>query len=138
MRYNEMMLKKEISFAFSATKLTVAVSGVRRDIRELFDILFDNAIKYCPQGGAIRMVIPSPSENAELTLFNTVLGDSEIQTAEIFKPFVRKESERIPGYGLGLAIADKIVKNHRGSIRAEKEKKGIIFVVDFPAQKVHS
>jgi signal transduction histidine kinase len=58
--------------------------------------------------------------------------------ADIFKPFERLHGlSTYEGTGMGLAICRKIVKRHRGTIRAESEPgKGTIFIIRLPLKQV--
>ena len=132
LRYSEMMHKKKTAFTKNITGTNI-IMGDDHSIQELFDILFENAVKYCPSGGNISLDIFAKGGCSRIILSNTAPPCDGKMLSEIFKPFVRNESERIPGFGLGLAIASHIVKNHHGAIHAENFEKGIRFIIDFPS-----
>ena len=130
-RYADMIFKRRIGFV-ERIRSPAAVTASSASIQDLFDILFDNAIKYCTGERRIRLSIRTEGSRAVIEMYNTSAGFSSEALADIFRPFVRNESERIPGYGLGLAIAAHIVRDARGSILARNTENGIIFVIDFP------
>ena len=130
-RYADMIFKRRIGFV-ERIRSPAAVTASSASIQDLFDILFDNAIKYCTGERRIRLSIRTEGSRAVIEMHNTSAGFSSEALADIFRPFVRNESERIPGYGIGLAIDAHIVRDARGSILARNTENGIIFVIDFP------
>jgi two-component system sensor histidine kinase CpxA len=130
-RYAEMIFKKKIGF-IEKIHGPALICATQQSIQGLFDILFDNAVKYCPGGKTIRLSIRTQNDRAIIEIINTAAPVSEKSLTEIFKPFVRNESERIQGFGLGLAIASHIVENLHGTIRAENAEDGLCFIIDFP------
>lgn len=74
-----------------------------------------NAIQSMPDGGKLRLKTLSQPENGmvHLTIVDTGKGIPEEAIAKVFKPFY---STRAKGAGLGLAIAEKIIHEHRGKV----------------------
>lgn len=88
------------------------------------DNLIENAIKYTPAGGQVRVIIrEEPGESvAEVT--DTGPGIALSDQARLFEPFYRVESDhtrRIPGTGLGLAIVRAVIERHGGRLWVSSE-----------------
>lgn len=100
----------------------VFVSGNEPQLRQIFEILLDNAGKYALSGGNI--ILRLKSFDAKRCLLSVANDGEEIpkqQLRQIFERFYRGDKARSAGggYGLGLAIASSCVKNHRGKIWVE-------------------
>ena len=96
-------------------------------------ILVDNAIKYEPQGGEVRVNLAKNGAKAVFTVNNhgSVIADKDLP--HIFDRFYRSEKSRTSGgVGEGLAIAKNIVDLHGGTIKAfSPESEGTTFKVEF-------
>lgn len=131
---------RDISFLFQASKDgSDSVLANRESIAQLLSILFDNAVKYTPSGGQIQVSVTRDSGWVRLVQSNTVSadsGDGEGGLPEdpnrLFERFYRADKDRSRkkgGYGIGLSAARAIAEANRGSIRAEKERDRISFVI---------
>jgi heavy metal sensor kinase len=98
--------------------------------------LLDNAIKFTPKGGHIQVGVASENGHAKLCVVDKGIGIPPEAIPHIFERFYRAEpsrSKRIPGVGLGLALAKWIVEKHRGRITVESESgRGTSFTVWLP------
>jgi signal transduction histidine kinase len=82
--------------------------------------LVDNAIKYSPNGGSIRIDVVSEPEWLQLAISDQGLGIAPDRRARLFSRFHRAHDESYAsGMGLGLFISDQIVKQHGGALVAE-------------------
>ena len=102
-------------------------------IRQLTTLLVDNAVKYCDEGGAIRVSLDQNKrgKGALLTVSNSYAAGRDVDTSRFFDRFYREDvSHNIDkgGYGIGLSIAQSICENGGGSIGANW-KDGIISFV---------
>ena len=94
-------------------------------LKQLVMILIDNAVKYTPENGSIWLECKSKAQEAVLTVKNTGDGISSGDLKQIFERFYRTDKSRSRdggGYGLGLAIAQSIVKNIKGTITADSKQ----------------
>ena len=99
------------------------VRGDEQRLIQLFTILLDNAIKYSPAGSTILVGSSVKGKTTTIFVRDEGIGMDEITSRAIFSRFFRADTSRsrTEGYGLGLAIADKIVKSHHGSIYVRSE-----------------
>lgn len=95
-------------------------------IRRLTAILLDNAIKYCDAGGNIQLTLIC-RRHPVLTVENTYQDVDKLELNRLFDRFYRADKARTfsGSFGIGLSIAQSIVKSHKGNIVAYK-KSGII------------
>lgn len=120
----------------SAECSPVRVSGDAGRMRQLVLILVDNAIKYTPRGGTVRVVCQRERGRAELSVEDSGPGISADDQKRVFDRFFRAEKSRsrgLGGSGLGLAIARRIAEAHGGKISVKSlVGKGSTFTVQLP------
>lgn len=102
--------------------------------------MIDNAIKYTPDGGRIRLSVAEKQTNRpnvgcfEFVLIDNGIGMDKADLANLFEPFIRSEDRRVTkvqGTGLGMPIAKNIIQMMNGTIEVESElNKGTIVTVD--------
>lgn len=102
----------------------IEVEGDKEKLRQLMDILLDNANKYTEQGKKIEVKLNRIKNSALLSVNNEGIPIPEEELENIFGRFTRLDESRINhgGYGLGLSIAKTIVDEHKGKIWAESSK----------------
>lgn len=96
------------------------VHGDRHRLRQLLLNLTENAIKYNQPDGSVIITLARGHTDATLTISNTGKGISPTALPRVFDRFYRGDeshSQEIEGCGLGLSIAEWIVKAHGGSIQ---------------------
>jgi signal transduction histidine kinase len=102
----------------------VSVRGDRHRLRQVLLNLTENALKYnCPEG-RITMSLVRNNGHAELTIANTGPGVQPEQIERVFDRFYRGDPAHNSdgeGCGLGLSIAQGIVRAHRGAISLKSE-----------------
>lgn len=100
--------------------------GAPDAIRQLINILLDNAMKYSPDGGIISLDIVSRKKDLIISVFNTTVSPvSNENLSRLFDRFYRTDASRnseTGGHGIGLSIAQAITAAHRGKITAETVK----------------
>ncbi len=99
-------------------------------LRQAFTNLLVNAIDAMPDGGKIEIGISSLNGKAEISVKDSGAGIPEEVRPKIFLPFFTTKQE---GTGLGLALVQKIIVSHSGSIDvASKEGEGAVFRIVLP------
>lgn len=90
----------------------------RRQMRQIFLSLVENAVKYNIPGGVIEMGVDRFEKQAVLWIENTGVSLDPAEVAHVFDPFFRgsRTSRDIEGTGLGLSIARSILEAHGGSL----------------------
>ena len=113
----------------------ISLHGRERQLRQLAEILLDNAGKYSLPGGPVTVRLARQgSRHCQLTVSNPAPEMSREQCREVFKRFYRadKARSRDGSYGLGLSIAESIVKAHNGKISCDYSAGKAIFTVTLP------
>jgi len=114
-----------------------AMSGFPEMLRSAIENVVRNAIRYTPEGSAVEMTLEQSRSNgrdeARFQIRDHGPGVPKIMLANIFLPFQRvpeTNGANSQGAGLGLAIAERVVKLHHGTIRAFNAPDGGL-VVEF-------
>ena len=107
-------------------------------MRQLFQVLLDNAIKFRRLGAPAHVEVSGRELKdglCEIVVKDSGIGFDEKYLDRIFKPFHRLHSAaEYDGTGIGLAIADKIVARHEGTLTARSSPgSGASFVIRLPA-----
>lgn len=112
------------------------INGDLEEIKKLFNILMDNAIKHTFPNGTITITSSKLKSKMEIIITNTGEGIPDKDLEKIFERFYRSDESRqrkTGGYGLGLAIANAIVTSHKGKIYARSNAgKDTSFIVELP------
>ena len=91
--------------------------------------IFDNAIIACPEGGEVFVEAEVQEELLHLRIRDTGPGLSLEVREQIFEPFY---TTRTRGTGLGMAIAQRIVEGHHGSIQTTSHSPGAEILITLP------
>jgi signal transduction histidine kinase len=118
----------------------VKVSGDEARLKQVVVNLLDNAIKYTPNGGTIRITITEAHHKAVLSITDTGIGIPGESLPHVFERFYRADKVRSReqgGAGLGLAIVRSICQAHGGTVEIESiENKGTTCRVILPLADV--
>ncbi|WP_320006116.1 HAMP domain-containing sensor histidine kinase [Maridesulfovibrio sp.] len=102
----------------------------RNGIRIVMDNIFGNAFKYTDPEGTVMVNLDQHGKNVRVQVTNTHAPLPKEDLEEIFNPFHRLKAQEIPGSGLGLAAANKIIRIHDGEIRAENCSDGFRITIE--------
>lgn len=115
---------------------TVLARGDARALERLFVILIDNAIRYTPEGGLVRLGVEGANGAARVTVTDSGIGIPADAIPLIFERFFRVDparSREAGGAGLGLSIARWIVNAHGAAIHVSSTPgDGSVFEVRLP------
>ncbi|GAA3012065.1 cell wall metabolism sensor histidine kinase WalK [Tetragenococcus solitarius] len=134
MMVDEHEKKYRIQREFTKRELWVEVDTDR--MIQVIDNLMNNAVKYSPDGGVIKVRLMETHNNIILSITDQGLGIPPNDLNKIFDRFYRVDKARARkqgGTGLGLAISKEVLKAHGGNIWVEsREHVGSTFFVSLP------
>jgi two-component system sensor histidine kinase SenX3 len=116
------------------------VLGDKTSLVELLVILLDNAIKYSPEKTTVHISEQPSQKFLAIHVKDEGPGLTPEEQEHIFERFYRTDSSRTHasthGYGLGLSIAENIIRLHDGGLTVTSSKgKGSTFIVTLPFTK---
>lgn len=116
----------------------LVLQGDESRLRQLFNNLIENAVKYTPENGQINVAARRSWDWIEVDVSNSGSPIPPEHLPHIFERFYRIESSRTRtagGSGLGLAISREIARQHRGEISAQSNSEsGTVFSVHLPVK----
>jgi PAS domain S-box-containing protein len=114
-----------------------AVAADEGQLRQVLGNLIDNAIKYSPDGGDVRLRLEPRDEYVRFAVADEGLGIPPGEQARIFEKFYRLDphmARGIGGTGLGLYISRELVRRVKGRIWVEpQDGGGSVFYLEIPA-----
>ena len=123
----------------SAIAPGVRLNGDATKLASVIYNLTDNAIKYTPEGGEVRVSLSGRGKTVTLTVTDNGIGIPPEEQAHIFDRFYRVDKARsraTGGTGLGLSIVRQMVQLHGGQITLASEPgRGSTFTVTLPVRK---
>jgi two-component system sensor histidine kinase AtoS len=134
--HGEEMAKRQILFEDHLDRTIPQIQGDSEKLYRAFSNMVINSIQAMPNGG--RLVISSgPDQVSSMVKINfrdTGVGMDEETTKNLFNPFFTTKEK---GAGLGMALSQKIIEDHRGTIEVMSGKGvGTTFVIYLPVVKV--
>lgn len=110
------------------------LNGNEAMLKEVWVNLLDNAFKFSPEGGAVSLTLQNKPAAVKVTVTDHGSGMDEATKAHIFDQFYQGDtSHKTEGNGLGLAMAQKIVALHKGTITVDTAPgRGTTFTVQLP------
>jgi heavy metal sensor kinase len=131
-----------LEWSVSIASEEILVLAEKQPLKRLLLILVDNAIKYTPPGGMVRLALRSTATQAILEVMDSGVGIMPEDLPHIFERFYRASNARYvnaDGSGLGLAIAQWIAVAHHGTLEAlSPSGEGTTFRLTLPLQVVSS
>ena len=108
----------------------IHVKATEDELYELVSILIDNACKYCDEDGQIFVTLTKAKrgKRARLTVANSYADGKNVDYSRFFDRFYREDeshNHKQPGYGIGLSMAESLVRIFKGRIWVSY-KKGLI------------
>ncbi len=140
---SQVMSEIEVASADRSVELVSEVAGdlpaIEADPERVHQVIFnlvDNAVRFTPEGGEVRIEAHRHDGAVEVTVADTGVGIPADALPRLFERFYRVDSARARGdggTGIGLAIARSVVEAHGGTIRAKSEPgHGSAFTFDLP------
>ena len=116
---------KEIQVEGFENMRPVSVTADRDLIQQVIYNLLDNAVKFTPAHGTIRISAEPTERGVRVTIRNSGAGVASEEIARIFERFYKVDKSRsfdVKGVGLGLYIVKTIINMHDGTIRASSKE----------------
>jgi signal transduction histidine kinase len=122
----------ELSVDVPSEPLDVSGDDVR--LVQIVSNLLNNAVRYTPRNGKIRVRCVRVGPEVEISVTDNGRGISPELLPRIFEPFVQDHDSRSAGLGMGLSIVGRLVALHGGSVSAKSDgiDRGSEFVVRLP------
>jgi signal transduction histidine kinase len=123
----------DLTFTIAGTDQPLLVAGCDSQLRRALGNLLDNAIKFTPAGGSVRVDLQRDGDSAIISVTDTGIGISDKDHPYLFRRFHRgSNAAAYPGSGLGLAIVHAIVLRHGGEVLVESQTPGSRFSIRLP------
>ncbi|NLG02433.1 MAG: HAMP domain-containing histidine kinase [Clostridia bacterium] len=136
--FEQLAAAKEIKIERTMEQNLIMKGDIDR-IQQLFTILFDNSIKYMGRPGTIKINAYKNKNQLHIDYMDDGTGIPDDEVEHVFKRFYRVDKARSRsqnGSGLGLSIAEWIVRSHEGKIELKcGVDQGVHFHITFPKQK---
>ncbi len=118
----------------------IAIQGDRDRLKQVLLNLGGNAVQYTQAGGMVKLALRRDGDSAVIDVIDNGPGIHQQDLEHIFERFYRAERSRTRshgvGYGLGLSIADRIVKAHHGKLSVvSKVGEGSTFSIRLPLEQ---
>jgi PAS domain S-box-containing protein len=131
-----MAAAREIQFVYRPSAQRHLVDLDPERLMQVLNNLLENAVRNTPAGGKLELRVQGRADGVDIEIEDTGAGLSPEDLARIFTPFWRGPSggQSHKGLGLGLAIAEHLVRGHRGTVSARSDGpgKGCVFTVSLP------
>ncbi|MGD2145917.1 MAG: GAF domain-containing sensor histidine kinase [Anaerolineae bacterium] len=128
--------EKDIELSLDPCCEELVVQASEEGLDRIFVNLVDNAVKYTPAGGAVRVALRRRDEEIQVTVSDNGIGIPGEALAHLYEEFYRARNAKkvdAVGTGLGLAIVKDLVDRYEGRILVESELgQGTTFTVVFP------
>lgn len=112
------------------------VRGDRERLAQALVNLLQNALKYTPEGGLVRLEASATATHVRISVQDTGIGIAQDDLERIFEPFYRTDASRARttgGAGLGLTLVRELIEAMNGTIHAESEPgRGSRFSLELP------
>jgi len=118
--YGEKAKDDKITLDFEESEEIAIVNGDKNRLRQVFINIIDNAIKYTGAGGTVNVRFEKSNEHIVIYIADNGCGISKTDLPKIKNRFF-KANNTVRGSGIGLAVADEIVKMHGGSLDISSE-----------------
>ncbi len=129
-------IEKNLEFAADFAQERMFVVADKDAIQRLILNLMQNAVKFTPEEGLIRVVIRKQKDKAEISVIDSGIGIGEEELPYVFDRFYKTDKSRSSdrsGVGIGLAIVRSIIQAHEEQIHVESQPgKGTTFVFTLP------
>jgi signal transduction histidine kinase len=139
-KYQDRAAGNLVTIQIESPKNLAMVSGDPKSLERALIALTDNAVKFSPHGGQIKINLREEENYVVMDVIDQGIGIETSQIPKIFDRFYHLErsgDEMFSGIGLGLAITNQVIKQHNGRLSVQSDPgKGSVFTVKLKAIKV--
>ena len=130
--YAELARKQGLDLTFAPTVEDVVIMGDQNRLKQVFINIIDNAVKYTESGGQVLVEQTTEEACVRIAVTDTGVG-IPAQDIDRIKEKFYKANKTVRGSGIGLAVADEIIKQHQGLLFVEStESVGTTVTVVLP------
>lgn len=139
--FQPLIERKNIAFSFNSTPSNIPAFFDADKVDKIVFNILSNALKYTPDGGAIRVEIEKKRENdidaVSIEISDTGIGIHPNDLKNIFTRFYSdRDNIGSDTNGIGLSLTKELVELHHGSISVKSElQKGTTFIIVLPIDK---
>lgn len=137
-RFAERFTAEGIGVKFEGTENPLVIYGDEDQLGRLFTNLYENSLRYTAAGGYLQVSVEALNGNITIDFMDSAPGVSDEDLARVFERMFRAETSRnraSGGHGLGLAICQKIVAAHRGTMSAQHAPLGGLWLhIELPRE----
>lgn len=119
--YIELARKQGIELIYTRSAEDMTVSGDPNRLKQVFINIIDNAVKYTEKGGQVLVDQTAEEGCVRITVKDTGVG-IPAQDIDRVKEKFYKANKTVRGSGIGLAVADEIIKQHKGLLFIESDE----------------
>lgn len=135
---SQLAMKKNILVESQIQEDISPLYFAKDQFKQMIINLIDNAIKYTPEGGTVKICVRQREKGMEIEIKDTGIGIPKEDIPRLFERFYRVDKARsrsAGGTGLGLAIVKHILHSMNGKIKVESQVgKGTSFILYLPYQ----
>lgn len=119
-------LAEEKNIRIQIETVIANVVGDKNLLFQAYANMIDNAIKFTPDGGEIKIELTSNAEETRIIIEDNGRGVDETEREKIFDRFYRTDKSRtFSGAGLGLSLVRAVIELHKGDIKVEDAMPGL-------------
>ncbi len=134
--YKEIAKQNKLTLEFIRPEVTEQIMADRDRIKQVFINTIDNAVKYTDAGGNVTVSVANEEACVRVTISDTGCGIANKDLDHVKEKFY-KANNNVRGSGIGLAVADEIVRHHNGLLFLESiEGEGTTVTIAIPTVKV--
>lgn len=119
--FRDRAVRESVSLQYIEPESLPPVLGDHDRLKQVFINIIENAIKYSNPGGLIRIETADMGSSVQIVISDTGVGISKEDLPNIKKKFFKANRSR-PGSGIGLALADEIIRRHKGRLDIDSEE----------------
>jgi signal transduction histidine kinase len=124
----------ELTLEVAVAPEPLPVDADHAKLQIVLESLLDNAVKFTPAGGTVRLAVSRDGADVVITVADTGVGIPLAEHDEVFERFHRARNvAAYPGSGLGLAIVKATAESFGGSVGFESSEAGTRFEVRLPS-----